>query len=116
MWTAFVENVNPLTKVIHVPTAQKVIYEASQNLDSVTRSVNALLFAIYFAAVGSLTEQESLNTLGEPKSALLSRYKYAAQKALLTANYLKASDLMVLQAFVLYLVCFRCGLVLYLHD
>ena len=102
------ENVNPLTKVIHVPSTQKVIYEASQNLDLTTRNVNALLFAIYLGAVGSMTEQENLNTFGESKSTLLGRYKYAAQKALLNANYLKASDLMVLQAFVLYLVSFEC--------
>lgn len=109
LWTAFAENVNPLIKVIHGPTTQALVNESIQNLDSLGRGVSALLFAIYLAAATSLTEQECISMLGEPKAALIGRYKYAAQKALLNASYLKSSDMTVLQAFVVYLVkAFRC--------
>ena len=113
LWTTFLENVNPLIKIVHVPTTQNLIQEASQDLDSTTKSVNALLFAIYLAAASSLTDQECPALFGEPRSTLLSRYKYAAQKALLSANYLKSPDLMVLQAFVIYLVCISLGIVVF---
>ena len=104
LWNAFQENVNPLIKVLHNPSTKKLFLQASQNLDSISRSINALMFCVYLAAVTSLSEQDCMNMLGEPKTTLFTRYKYAAQKALLGANYLKSSDLMVLQAFVVYLV------------
>ena len=104
LWNAFQDNVTPLTKVLHNPSTKTLFLQASQKLDSVSRSVNALLFCVYLATVTSLSEQECMNMLGEPKTTLFTRYKYAAQKALLSANYLRSSDLMVLQAFVVYLV------------
>ena len=104
LWTAFAENVNPLTRIIHVPSAQRLVLEVSQNIDSLSKGATALFFAIYFAAVTSLTDDDCVEQFGEPKSALQARYKYTTQKALLNANYLRSSDLMVLQAFVIYLV------------
>jgi hypothetical protein len=104
LWVAFTENVNPLNKIIHVPSAQKIVVDAISDLDGISKPSNALLFAFWFAGVASLQESECLSLLGESKKSLLVKYRYATQKALLAANYLRSLDLCVLQAFVIYLV------------
>lgn len=58
-WETFVENVNPLAKILHVPTMNKVIKEVQGNLDSLSRSTEALMFAIYFATITSMTTEEA---------------------------------------------------------
>lgn len=43
----------------------------------------------------------------ESKPTLLARYQQCAQQALVNAGVLGTSELMVLQAFVLFVVCIR---------
>lgn len=57
-WQTFLENVNPLVKIIHIQTMDKVIKEVQGNLDSLSRSTEALMFSIYFATVTSMTTDE----------------------------------------------------------
>ena len=57
-WETFLENVHPLTKLIHAPTMSKFIKEVQNNLDSLNRSTEALMFAIYFATITSLNLEE----------------------------------------------------------
>ena len=66
--------------------------------------MEALMFAIYAAAVSSLDNDECVSTMGESRSVLLTRYSTATQQALIRAQYLKTSDLVVLQAYTLFLV------------
>jgi hypothetical protein len=63
------------------------------------------MFAIYFATITSMTQEEVLRELGGDKSVLLSQYHMAVQRAMVNAAFLNTQDLAVLQAFVLYLVC-----------
>lgn len=67
-----------------------------------------LLFAIYTAAITSMDEKSCQEVMGESKNTLLTRYITATQHALIKAGFLNSLDLVVLQAFVLYLVshCF----------
>lgn len=57
-WQTFLENVNPLVKIFHTETMNKVIKEVQSNLDSLSRSTEALMFSIYFATVTSLSPEE----------------------------------------------------------
>jgi len=57
-WETFVENVDPLVKIMHVPTMAKTIKEVKENLSSLSRSTEALMFAIYFAAITSMSTDE----------------------------------------------------------
>jgi len=62
-WQTFLENVQPLVKVLHGPTMNKVIKEVQNNLDSLSRSTEALMFSIYFATITSMNAIEvSLGT------------------------------------------------------
>lgn len=104
LWQKFLENINPLSKIVHAPTLQQKLVEAAGDLENVSKATNALMFAIFFSAVSSLTEAECTDLFAETKSSLLTRYHLGTSKALIEARFLQCSDLAVLQAFVLYLV------------
>jgi hypothetical protein len=57
-WQTFIENVHPLVKILHAPTMAKTIKEVQNNLDSLSRSTEALMFAIYFATITSMNGTE----------------------------------------------------------
>ena len=104
LWQTYLANVNPLVKVFHVPTVQRIITDAGENTDDLPRNVEALLFAIYCIAVETLSEGECTEIMYEPKSAVVQRFRSGAQNALINASFLKTSDLMVLQALTLFIV------------
>ena len=104
LWQAFLDNVYPLTKIFHGPTVQQLLLEASANVESMSKSMEALLFGIYGCAVLSLKNEQCETIMGETKSSLLNTYRVAAHEALLRAGYLKSSDITILQAYVLFLV------------
>jgi hypothetical protein len=104
LWQKYLDNVNPLVKVFHVPTVQYIITDASGNADKIPRNVEALLFAIYCIAVETLSEGECTEIMYEPKSVVVQRFRSGAQNALINASFLKTSDLMVLQALTLFIV------------
>jgi hypothetical protein len=58
IWQVYQENVDPILKVIHVPSMSKVIKELRHNLDGLTPSTEALMFSIYYASITSLDEEE----------------------------------------------------------
>ncbi|KAK4166325.1 fungal-specific transcription factor domain-containing protein [Cladorrhinum sp. PSN259] len=107
MWQVFQENVDPILKVLHVPTMSKLIRELRNNFDSLTPSTEALMFAIYYASITSLDEDQVKLSLGANKDALLLQYRFALEQALGKANFLTAPDLEVAQAFLLFLVLVR---------
>jgi len=104
LWQAFVDNVNPLMKILHVPTTQKALLDATADLSHVSKAMEALLFGIYVIAVSSMEEAQCQSTLQESKALALNKFRIGAQQALRGAGILKTSDMMVLQAFVLFLV------------
>ncbi|KAF2183439.1 hypothetical protein K469DRAFT_207762 [Zopfia rhizophila CBS 207.26] len=104
LWQTYLDNVNPLVKVFHTPTVQQLILNASGNLDDVPKNLEALMFAIYCVSLSSLGDVECDAIMGEPKSVVTPRFRSGAQHALVNASFLKSSDLMVLQALVLFLL------------
>ncbi|KAF2807396.1 mitogen-activated protein kinase [Mytilinidion resinicola] len=107
IWQIFVENVDPLTKVVHVPTLRSAIQKAASIIGAIPRSFEALMFAIYGAAVMTLKDDECEERLGEPRKALLSRYISATKAALSRAKFMGTTSLVVLQALVLHVLSVR---------
>ncbi|KAF2866196.1 hypothetical protein BDV95DRAFT_585093 [Massariosphaeria phaeospora] len=107
LWETFIVNVDSLTKVVHVPTLRPAIQKAANNTTSIPRSLEALMFAIYSAAVMSLSDQECRQRFSEPRKALLSRYVSATESALLRAKFMRTTSLVVLQALVLLIIAIR---------
>ena len=58
IWQVYMENVDPILKIIHVPTMSKIIKELRHNLDGLTPSTEALMFSIYYASITSLDDEE----------------------------------------------------------
>jgi Fungal specific transcription factor domain len=112
LWQTFLDNVNPLIKVIHAPTIQQQIIETSTNLEGVSKGMEALLFSIYLLAVTSIDDARCKDAFGEKRSLLLARYQFGAQQALLNAEFLRPMSLVVLQALVIYLVGLPCFTIL----
>jgi hypothetical protein len=104
LWQVYIENVNCLLKITHVPTVQSQFLNSITNLEGLSKSNEALMFGIYVMAITSMDENEVLRIFHEPKQALLTRYLSSTQQALINADYMKVDDLVVLQAYVLYLV------------
>ena len=107
LWQAFLENVNPLSKCIHVPTRQPQFFEAVQNPNSASKQLDALCFAILAISVNSLSDEDCRLHLGDERKKLLRRYHVATQRALANASFLKSSDITVLQAFTYFLCSIR---------
>ncbi|KAK4126646.1 hypothetical protein N657DRAFT_569439 [Parathielavia appendiculata] len=107
LWQIYISNVNPLLKITHTPTLQAQIISASANPAKIPKPLEALMFAIYFAAITSLTEDEVHTTFGEDRAILLGKYHNATQQALANAGFMRSAELMVLQALFLYLLCAR---------
>ena len=110
LWQIFLDNVNPVTKIIHAPTLQQRILAACGDLSSVSKELEALMISIYCAAVTSLKDDDVQKEFGEPREKLLRRYRQGAQQALINAGVLKTSDMMVLQALILFIVSLLCTL------
>ncbi|WYZ44617.1 hypothetical protein EsH8_VII_001053 [Colletotrichum jinshuiense] len=107
MWQVYQENVEPLLKILHIPTMEKLIRDMRRNIDELTPGNEALLFSIYYAAITSMEDEEVEKNFGSKKEEMLSQYRFALEQALAKANFLNTSDMVVLQAFVLFLTLVR---------
>lgn len=104
LWQLFLNNVNPLIKLLHAPTVQQQILDASADLPRVPENTEALMFGVYSMSIASITTEECHAFFGQERGLLLAKYHAGARKALAHAGLLRSSDLVTLQAFTLYLV------------
>lgn len=104
LWQVFVNNVDPITKILHIPTTQTTVFAAINNPDNLEQDLNALLFSIYFAATTSLTSAAAANLLGQDKVVSLNRYKQGLEQSLAGAEILDKPSMKSLQALTIYLV------------
>lgn len=100
-WDKFVERVDPLFKMLHVPTAAPSFLEFDAENSPVT--MWPLFFAICYCVVCSLRPDECAAELGDDRHVLMLKYKTALQRALGTARFLATQELSVMQALVLLL-------------
>jgi hypothetical protein len=107
LWRIYTSNVDPITKLVHIPSLHVAMEKAIMNLEQVPRGFEALMFAIYSMAVLSLTADECLNRIGEHRVILLRRYVQATKAALLRAKFMSSNSLVVLQALVLHIFSTR---------
>lgn len=104
LWQLFVERVNPLSKIIHVPSVQPYVMDAATSIQNIPVNYQALLFSIFTMGVVSLTEIESMQLLGISRDEAIRRFTMGTKVALQKFNFLKNFDMVALQALMLYLV------------
>lgn len=106
-WQTYKENVDPLVKVLHIPTIEPTVLSAASHLGYLSKGFETLMFAIYYGATTSLSSEACLSNFGEEKQVLLTRYRFALEQALARANFLITEELVVLQSFLIFLICLR---------
>lgn len=104
LWQIYLDRVNPLTKIIHVPTMQPFVLDAVGGPQRLPKNIEALLFSIFLMAVVALEPDECQGVLGCPREVALERYSAGVRLTLLRIGFLKTHDLTVLQALVIYLI------------
>ncbi|KAL5117156.1 hypothetical protein ACEQ8H_004981 [Pleosporales sp. CAS-2024a] len=106
-WAAFKENVDPLVKVLHIPTFEPIFLNAIAQIDKIPKTLEPLLFAVYYGAVTSTVSQECRERWGEDRTVMLNRYRFGLEQALARANFLYCDEVVVMQAFIIFLILLR---------
>ena len=104
LWQIFLDRVNPLTKIIHVPTVQPYVMDVATNLSNVPLNYQALLFSIFSMAALSLDQAECVQLLGISREKATVRFNTATKAALVRSNFMKEFNMTTLQALLLYMV------------
>ncbi|KAF4975659.1 hypothetical protein FZEAL_7594 [Fusarium zealandicum] len=107
LWSVYQENVEPLIKVLHIPSMEPIFRDARRNHEQLSPGNEALVWAIYYAAITSLEPDEVQANLGLSKVDVLGQYRFAVEQALSKANFLNSSDTSIIRAFVIFLVVVR---------
>ncbi|PYH43084.1 putative C6 transcription factor, partial [Aspergillus saccharolyticus JOP 1030-1] len=107
LWQMHVENVEPLCKILHIPSTTEWMENISRRPETASDAEECLMFSIYQFAVYSMTDEDCVEKLCQSRTALSRRYHAAARQALINASFLKTTDMRVLQAFVLFLLSSR---------
>ncbi|KAI0140204.1 hypothetical protein GGR57DRAFT_509487 [Xylariaceae sp. FL1272] len=108
----FSENVNGVIQIVHMPTISKVARHATRHTRGTDMSrlspVNeALLFAVYYAAVTSMEEEDIAINFTSSKTELNLKYRLGLEQALAKADFLNVPDLGLVQAFAIFLFLVR---------
>ena len=103
-WHIYTANVDPVTKILHVPSLGRTLVEIKDNLLSLDASMQALVLSMCFAAVSSMSPGEVQTRFGETKDTRLQKLKQATENGLTRANFQQSKDTNTLQALMVYLV------------
>ncbi|KAF2748379.1 hypothetical protein M011DRAFT_466783 [Sporormia fimetaria CBS 119925] len=106
-WDLYKENVDPLVKVLHVPTFESVFLDACSHLHNIPKGLECFVFTVYYGAVTSISDKECQERFGEEREDLLARYRSGVEQALARANFLHADETIILQALVVFLIVLR---------
>ncbi|KAI8944771.1 hypothetical protein F4801DRAFT_598931 [Xylaria longipes] len=107
LWQVYLHNVQPLTMILHAPSASLLLAEAVKGHGHTSAETDALLFAVMACAVLSLSDADCMRRLGAKKSSFFSRYRLGCELALANARFMMSSDFSVLQAYTIYLFAIR---------
>ncbi|KAK8054381.1 hypothetical protein PG996_013682 [Apiospora saccharicola] len=107
LWQVYLDNVDPLLKVTHIPTLQGRIVDAASKLKGIDRNLEALMFSIYAMAILSLGKDECESMFGLTKKDLTTKYQFACQQALSNASFLRCNNRDCLTAIFFYLIAVR---------
>jgi hypothetical protein len=107
LWEAYVENFDPLTKIFHVPTLRPAVEKAIGSAKTIPKNFEALMFAIFAAAVLTLKDKDCQEQFGETRRSMLSRYTSATEAALSRAKFMSTTSVVILQALLIHLYSVR---------
>lgn len=100
----FVDRVDPVLKILHVPSFWAGLNQALNDPQPMSKSMQAEAFSFYYTAIGASDELQCKRLFGEGKIVMLPRYRVACQRALVEASFLATTSIATLRAYALYLV------------
>lgn len=74
IWQRFIDHIDPLLKLFHIPSLQRQIVNAIRALDRIEPYVECQLFAIYYCTILEMSTDDCQYILGEQKKILLDRF------------------------------------------
>ena len=104
LWTTFVANVDPLLKILHIPTTQSAMINLIADPSGRDASLGALAFSIYFASTTSLDDDEIAAISPDSRPTLLRRYRDGLNQVIMEGNLLNKPDVTSLQAITIFAV------------
>ena len=105
LWEAYVTNVHPLVKLFFDWNKEPILHRAASDPADLSVGEQAFCFSTYFIAALSLSEEECKAKLNCPaRSLLLDEFQFKAEAALIAAKYASTGEVIVLQAYLIYLV------------
>lgn len=107
LWNVHIENVEPICKVLHIPSATKMAEDVTREPQAASRANECILFAVYHFAIFSLTQEKCEKIFSRSRSALLQKFHFATRQALVNASFLTSADTSVIQALILFLLACR---------
>ncbi|CAO1619434.1 unnamed protein product [Sympodiomycopsis kandeliae] len=110
LWTAYCDNVDDISKLVHLPTVAEKIKQAkkqheSSEEDSLTPADHALLFCIWYAAATSVSPAATMTMFKRSQQDLLSELRAGVKYWLHKSSLFKTENFQVLQAYVIFLTC-----------
>ncbi|UKZ78296.1 hypothetical protein TrVFT333_006032 [Trichoderma virens FT-333] len=111
LWNVYVRSVDPVLKILHIPTIQSAVVATILDTRSAQPSMVALTFAIYYAAVTALCHHDCDEPvdLSWEKPVLLKRYQTALDRLLVTPDFMGRPDVTGLQALAIYVTSSRAN-------
>ncbi|KAL4975096.1 fungal-specific transcription factor domain-containing protein [Aspergillus desertorum] len=107
LWDIYAENVKPLLPVVYGPAAQQLFVVAAETPDNLDKNDEALVLAMYFAAIVSMSAEQCAFRLGEVRDTLVSRFRFGVEQALSKASLMNTQSLTLMQAAVIFLNAVR---------
>ncbi|KAL4984655.1 hypothetical protein BDW68DRAFT_14614 [Aspergillus falconensis] len=106
-WQLFLEKVDPLIKVVHRPSASRILRGGLNDPTSLDESEAALLQVFYLACVSAMDAADVQSSLQMSKRTALTTYRLAAEQALARSGFMTTSNWTTMQALVLFIALSR---------
>ncbi|KAI5781444.1 hypothetical protein EDC01DRAFT_632722 [Geopyxis carbonaria] len=114
LWRQYCIGVDPLIPILHKPSFERLMCEwngqrlLGEPTTQQSRSVEALMFGVWYAAVGSMHPGAvKAKWPSTTKRALQIHYREALEQSLVKNRFMESEDLITLQAFLLFISCMR---------
>ncbi|KAF2858940.1 hypothetical protein K470DRAFT_265667 [Piedraia hortae CBS 480.64] len=104
LWNIYKSHVEPIVRLIHVPTTEPMILQSAADPRRASRGTECLALAIYHFAAVAMTEAECMELVGQSRASFCSFRHDVLVAALHRASFLKTTEISVLQAFTMLLL------------
>ena len=104
LWPVFLANVDPMVKVLHVPTTTPRVLAAISAPEASDDSQAMLVYAICYAAIVTLDSGEVEHLLGVERNVILKRFGEGIEQYLTKFSLIVNPTIEYIQALVIHLV------------